>query len=129
MKATLSNFRQPPRKVRLLARELEGKAIAQVLTELDFLGRKAAGPIKKLIASAVANAKKNQNKDQADLYIKKIRVDKGLVMKRSMPRAQGRSTTIRHRTSHIQVELGENKSINSTDPAISKGKTVNKKTK
>ena len=107
MKASLPNYRQPPRKVRLLAKSLKGQSVKKALANLDFIGRKASLPIKKLINSAVANAKKNDNRSEEGLYIKDIRIDKGIVMKRSMPRAQGRSTPIRHRTSHIKVELAD----------------------
>lgn len=124
MKASLPNYRQPPRKVRLLARTLKGQSVNQALANLDFIGRKASGPIKKLINSAVANAKQNENRSAEGLYIKDIRIDKGIVMKRSMARAQGRSTPIRHRTSHIKVELAE--SIPNSIKKIKPKKTIKK---
>jgi len=107
MKATLSNYRQPPRKVRLLADYLRGKKVTDALVELKFVSKKASGPIAKLINSAVANAKNNFKKESDDLYIKTIKIDKGVVMRRFMPRARGRATPLRHRTSHINIELDE----------------------
>ncbi len=112
MKARLKNFRQPPRKVRLLADYLRGKSVKQALVELDFIGKKSSGPIKKLLSSAVANAENNFHKDTTGLFIKSIRIDKGLVMRRFMPRARGRATPLRHRTSHIAVELADAKDNN-----------------
>lgn len=107
MKANLINFRQPPRKVRLVADYLRGKSVKQALAELNFIGKKSSLPIRKLLSSAVANAENNFNKDKDNLFIKTIRVDKGLVMRRYLPRARGRATPLRHRTSHIAIELGE----------------------
>lgn len=107
MKATLTNFRQPPRKVRLLADHLRGKSVEVALLELGFLGRKSSLPIRKLLMSAIANAETNFAKTKNTLYIKTLRIDKGIVMKRSLPRARGRATPLRHRTSHILIELGD----------------------
>ncbi|MEX0918380.1 MAG: 50S ribosomal protein L22 [Candidatus Paceibacterota bacterium] len=107
MKASLINFRQPPRKVRLVADYLRGKTIKQALAELDFIGKKSSLAIKKLISAAVANAENNFQISRDKLFIKDLRVDKGLVIQRFMPRARGRATPLRHRTSHIKVELAE----------------------
>lgn len=107
MKATLSNFRQPPRKVRLMADYLRGKKVVDALVELKFIGKKSSGPISELISSAVANAENNFKKTKDNLFIKTITIDKGLVMRRFMPRARGRATPLRHRTSHIHIELSE----------------------
>ncbi len=106
MKASLTNYRQAPRKVRLLADLVRGKSVSSALLELDFADKRAALPLKKLIDSAVANAETNFDTRKENLFIKEIRVDKGLVMKRSLPRARGRATPINHRTSHINVVLG-----------------------
>lgn len=106
MKAFLKNYRQSPRKVRLVSDLVKGKQVDEALIELDFLVKRAGLPIKKLIESAVANAK-NLGMDRASLFIKELRVDKGLVMKRMMPRAMGRGARINKRTSHIFVLLAE----------------------
>lgn len=106
MKAKLSNFRQSPRKVRLLADLVRGKNVNEALDALDFAAKKSADPIAKLIRSAVANAKNSAEAKSEDLYVKTITVDKGIVFKRFMPRAHGRATPIRRRNSHIEVELG-----------------------
>lgn len=105
MKAFLKNYRQSPRKVRLVATLLKGKRVSDASAQLMVLGKRAGEPIKKLISSAVANAK-NQGLNTENLVIKSITVDKGIVMKRWMPKAMGRATGINKRTSHVRVELG-----------------------
>jgi len=106
MKAILKNYRQSPRKVRLLADLVRGKKVADALATLQFLDKRAAGPFAKVIQSAVANAK-NEGKNLDKLFVKKVAVDKGSVLKRSMPRARGSASRINKRNSHISVELGE----------------------
>lgn len=106
MKAFLKNYRQAPRKVRLVAGLIKGKNVAQAIAELDFLAKRAGLPIKKLLLSAVANAKQ-QGKEVENLFIKELRVDKGIVMKRMMPAAMGSGHRINKRTSHLNLLLGE----------------------
>ncbi len=105
MKAILKNYRQSPRKVRLVARSVRGKTPAQALMVLDFMPKRAAEPIMKLIASAVANAKVNNNVDVSELVIKGIEINKGVTLKRFRPRARGSAYRINKRTSHIVVTL------------------------
>jgi large subunit ribosomal protein L22 len=106
MKAYLKNYRQSPRKVRLVATLVTGKKVSDAIVALEFLPKRASLPIKKLLLSALANAKA-QGKVEADLFIKELRVDKGIVMKRMMPRAMGRGARINKRTSHVNVLLAE----------------------
>jgi large subunit ribosomal protein L22 len=106
MKATLTNYRQSPRKVRLVAHAVKGKTIAQAEVELSYMPKRAADPIKKLIKSAAANAQ-NAGVDTSALVIKSIEVNKGLVMKRYMPRAMGSAKPIRKKMSHVDVVLAE----------------------
>ncbi len=105
MKAVLKNYRQSPRKVRLLADLVRGKRVAQALEALSFMNKRAAEPVTKLINSAVANAKQ-EGAVVEKLFVKSIAVDKGTVLKRSMPRARGSAARILKRSSHIAVELG-----------------------
>ena len=106
MRAFLKNYRQSPRKVRLVANLIKGKNTKLALSELDFLPKRAGFPIKKLLLSAIANATSNGiSKD--NLYIKELRVDKGIVMKRMMPAAMGTGHRINKRTSHITLLLAE----------------------
>ena len=106
MKAFLKNYRQAPRKVRLVAELVKGKNVAQAIAELDFLAKRAGLPIKKLLLSAVANAK-SMGIDEENLFIKELRVDKGITMKRMMPVAMGTGHRINKRTSHLNIVLGE----------------------
>lgn len=106
MKATLTNYRQSPRKVRLVANAVKGKSVADADTALSYLTKRGAEPIQKLIKSAAANAA-TAGADVSTLMVKNIEVNKGLVLKRSMPRAQGRATPINKRTSHVTVTLAQ----------------------
>jgi large subunit ribosomal protein L22 len=105
MKAFLKNYHQSPRKVRLVASLLKGKKVSEAMTELDFIPKRSSLPIKQLISSAVANAKNNFDVDKNDLYIKELRVDKGVVMRRMIPGARGRGYPLKRRSSHIAVLL------------------------
>ena len=106
MKAFLKNYRQSPRKVRLVASLVKGKSVASAVAELDFLAKRAGLQIKKLLLSAVANAK-NMGIEAENLFIKELRVDKGIVMKRMMPAAMGTAHRINKRTSHVNILLAE----------------------
>lgn len=117
MKASLKNYRQSPRKVRLVAKSVRGKSVVDATTILGFMPKRAALPLKKLIDSAVANA----GISKEDLIVKNIEVNKGLVMKRFMPRARGSAFPINKRTSHVLVTL-------SVKGASSKKETVKKET-
>ena len=104
MKAILTQYRQSPRKVRLVADMVRGKKVGAAITILALVPKRAGLPLKKLVESALSNAK-NIGADVDSLVVKEIRVDGGTVMKRQMPRAFGRAYVIKKRTSHIQVEL------------------------
>ena len=106
MKAFLKNYRQSPRKVRLLADLVRGKDIGKALAILGFANKRAAEPFAKVLKSAIANAKA-LGKDAGGLFIEKVTVDKGVTVKRFMPRARGSGAPINRRSSHISIELGE----------------------
>lgn len=106
MIATLKNYRQSPRKVRLVANLVKGKPVATALTELAFRAKRAAHPIAKLISSALANAE-SQGKKVDALCIENITVNKGTVLKRWLPRARGRATPLHKHSSHVTVVLSE----------------------
>jgi large subunit ribosomal protein L22 len=105
-KATLSNFRQAPRKMRMVANLVRGKKVSDALMHLDFVAKKASAPIKTLISSALANAKVLDIPTE-NLIIKTIKVDGGAILYRRRPAARGSAHPIRKRTSAIFVELGE----------------------
>lgn len=104
MKAILKNYRQSPRKVRLLADLVRGKKVEEALRVLSFVDKRASLPFSKVILSAVANAKQT-GREVASLKIAKVAVDKGTVSTRFMPRARGSASPINRRSSHITVEL------------------------
>ena len=105
MKAYLKNYRQAPRKVRLVANLIKGKLVANADLELKHLAKRAALPMEKLLASAVANAKV-AGENPENLIVKNVTVDKGLVMKRMMPRAFGRGAPIHKHMCHVTLTLG-----------------------
>jgi large subunit ribosomal protein L22 len=107
VKAKLKFVRVGPRKAQLVADLIRGKGSEEALNILTFTKKAAAKIIIKLLKSAIANATQKKNIDVDRLYIKKITVDQGPTMKRFQPRALGRATTIRKRTSHITIVLDE----------------------
>jgi len=111
MKAVLRNYRQSSRKVRLVANAVRGASVKKAIPVLDTLNKKGALAVKKVINSAVANAKENFGKKEDDLFIKMIKVDEGRTLRRFRPRAFGRATRINKRLSHISLELGSLTSV------------------
>lgn len=107
MKASLKNYRQSPRKVRLVANAVKGKSVNEADVILAYMVKRGAEPIQKLIKSAVANAEQ-LGVDTSTLSVQNIEVNKGLVLKRSMPRAMGVAKPINKRSSHITVTLAQN---------------------
>lgn len=122
--AQLNNYRQSPRKVRLVADIARGKKVKEVIPMLDNLSKRASGPVKKLLQSAIANAVHNESLDKDKLVVSEIRVDEGVTLKRWRPRARGRAFPIRKRTSRIMVRLSEE--IKEKKPAVVKTTTVKK---
>lgn len=106
-KAKLGNLRIAPRKVRLVADLVRGKTVEEAQAVLSFTVKRAAPPLKKLLDSAVANAKNNLEMNPSNLYISKITVDEGPKLKRWRARAMGRAGAIEKKTSHITVVLSE----------------------
>ena len=125
IKAELNRYRQAPRKVRLLAGLIKGKKVDDANALLAFSGKRAADPIIKLVNSAVANAIHNFKLSKDALYIKNMRVDGGIVLKRGMPRAFGRSFPIKKKTSKVLLELG----VRETEKKAEKKTKVKKVTK
>jgi large subunit ribosomal protein L22 len=111
MKASLYNYRQSPRKVRVVANVVKGKKVSDALSQLSFLPKRAAAPLKKLILSAVSSAKELSNLEENNLFIKEFRIDKGVVLRRSTPRAFGRASRINKRSSHVLVVLDDVKNM------------------
>ena len=106
-RAVAKYVRISPRKVRLVMDQLRGRRVEEALNLLNFAPQKGAYIVKKLISSAVANAEENTEIDVDTLFVKTIYADEGPTLKRFRPRAMGRATRIRKRTSHITVILEE----------------------
>ncbi len=106
-RATLRYALISPQKTRLVADQVRGKPIGEALKVLKFMGKKRAYVVEKVLNSAVANALNTGSIDVDNLYVKSIVVDGGATLKRFRPRAMGRATRIRKRTSHISVVLEE----------------------
>ncbi len=118
MKAFLKNYRQSPRKVRLVTDLIKGKRVADAIVILDNLPKRASLPIKKLLDSAISNAK-SSGVNEENLFIENATVNKGIVLKRSMPRARGSASRINKRTSHLVISL-----IEKNIPSKSKKKNI-----
>ncbi len=110
MKAQLNNYRQAPRKVRLITSLVQGKNAVQAQALLSHLIKRGSLPIKKLLDSAIANS----GVPAQDLIVKKATVDKGVVIKRWMPRAMGRAFPIHKHTSKVVIELAKKETSDST---------------
>lgn len=100
-------IRISPRKVRLVVDALRGLSVEAAKNQLVNMNKKAALPVRKLLESAMANAVNNYELKEDNLFVKIIEVNEGPTLKRWMPRARGRATPIRKRTSHINIILGE----------------------
>jgi large subunit ribosomal protein L22 len=120
--ASLKNYRQSPRKVRLVANLIKGKSVSDAYNILKFINKRAKNPLAGLLDSAIANAKNNFNIEKNNLYVKDLRVDAGYVLKRSMPRARGSAFPIRKRTSHVNVVLAERVAVEKEKPKKTKNK-------
>ena len=104
MKALLTNYHQSPRKVRLVADLIRGKSVGAARMALQFLPKKSSPAIGKLLDSAVANAR-GRGISAENLYVSKITVDKGAVLRRSRPFARGRAGAISKTMSIVVLEL------------------------
>lgn len=91
-----------------MADAVRGKKVEEAMTILSFVPKRASLPIKKLLASAVANAK-NLSMSEKDLVVKEIKIDAGPTLFRRRPRSRGMANPIRKRTSHVSVTLSEAK--------------------
>ena len=111
MKAFLKNYRQSPRKVRLVAGLIKGKKVSDAFLILRSTPKLATVAFDKLLKSAVSHAK-NLGKDEKNLIVSHLQVDAGVTMKRMMPRARGSAYRIKKRTSQIVLELGDSQMQN-----------------
>ena len=114
--AKLNNCPTSPRKMRLVADLVRGEKIEKALNVLRFSSKEASRRLEKLVLSAIANwQSKNEDAsvEDADLFVKEIRVDGGSMLKRLRPAPQGRAHRIRKRSNHVTVVLGANNNTQS----------------
>ncbi len=104
--AKLNYLKIAPRKVRLIANLLKKRSAIEAEAELLYRPQRAAKPLLKLLRSAISNAASKDLKKEK-LFVSDIRVDQGPILKRWMPRAQGRATPIHKKMSHIILVLEE----------------------
>jgi large subunit ribosomal protein L22 len=105
--AISKNVRTTPRKVRLVVDLVRGKSLKEAIGILENLNRAASDPVLKTIKSAAANATNNYNLSEEKLFIKEIRANDGIRMKRAIPRAKGSSSSIIKRSCNIYVTVAE----------------------
>nr|YP_010596550.1 ribosomal protein L22 [Chrysotila carterae]WAK83186.1 ribosomal protein L22 [Chrysotila carterae] len=103
IQAVSKYIRMAPSKIRRILQQIEGKSYEEALMLLKFLPHASCEPITKVLRSAVANAKHNNDMEESDIIITKAFADKGPVLKRFRPRAQGRAFRILKPTSHITI--------------------------
>lgn len=107
-KAIAKYLRMSPRKVRQVADLIRGKNVGEAINILHFTRKAAALPLEKTLRSAVANMLNldgNSKVDPDDLYVKEVRIDVGVTMKRFRAASMGRAVRIRKRTSHITIKV------------------------
>jgi len=109
-RAIAKYVRMSPRKVRRVADLIRGKSVVEALNVLHFTSKTASLPLEKTLRSAVSNMlnlEGSSKVDPDDLYIKEIRVDEGVTLKRFRAAAMGRAVRIRKPTSHILIKVAQ----------------------
>jgi len=107
-RATARFIRVPASKARLVLDHIRGKSVGEALATLQYTPKAAGRLIEKVLRSAIANAEHNhQVRNLDDLRVIKAVADGGPSMKRVSPRAMGRAYFIKHRTSHLTIELSD----------------------
>jgi large subunit ribosomal protein L22 len=126
-KAVARYVRVPPAKARLVLNLVRGKQAGEALTILQFTHRAAARLIEKVLRSAIANAEHNhQVRNLEDLRVVAATADGGPSMKRVQPRAMGRAFFIRHRSSHLTIELSDEAAASAQRSAVSRKPHTNR---
>ena len=114
--AKLNNCPTSPRKMRLVADLVRGERVEKALNILKFNQKEASNRLEKLLLSAIANWQaKNEDAsiEEAELFVKEIRVDGGAMLKRLRPAPQGRAHRIRKRSNHVTIVVGANNNTQS----------------
>lgn len=95
------------RKVKIVIDLIRGKSVREALAILEYTPKAATEPVMKLLKSAIANAENNLDMNREDLYVAEVYANQGPTLMRFRPRAQGRASRIRKRTSHITIVLDQ----------------------
>ena len=106
-RAIVRNVRMTPRNIKLICDLIRGKDVGTAMAILMQTPKAASEPMMKLLKSAVANAENNFNMDVEKLYVSQVFAAPGPILKRVMPRAQGRAYRINKRTSHVTLAVAE----------------------
>ncbi|PIF05746.1 MAG: 50S ribosomal protein L22 [Draconibacterium sp.] len=112
--AILRNCPTSPRKMRLVADLIRGMEVNKALDVLKYSSKEASGRVEKLLLSAIANWQaKNEGVrlEESDLYVKKITVDSGRILKRLRPAPQGRAHRIRKRSNHVTIFVDSRENV------------------
>ncbi len=106
-RASVTNARIAPRKVKIVLDLIRGKDVEEAMAILKYTPKSACEYLEKLLKSAVANAENNFGMDKDNLVVSECYVSPGPIMKRIMPRAQGRAYRINKRTSNVTLVVSE----------------------
>ncbi len=125
----LKNLRISPRKVRLVADVIRGMQVDKAIEQLKYIPKRSAAPLLKLLQSAVSAAEHDFKMEKEGLFVSKIIVDEGPILKRAMPRAMGRSFPIAKRTSHITIIVDKTDKETKNETKETKISDIDKKIK
>lgn len=120
--AKLNNVPSSPRKMRLVANLIRGKSVVRALGLLKFQPNSGAPKLEKLILSALSNwqaANEDARIEEANLFIKEIRVDEGKMLKRLRPAPQGRGHRIRKRSNHVTLVIDSKEEVETVESSTS----------
>lgn len=126
--AKLNNVPTSPRKMRMVADMIRGERVNTALNILKFEPKEGAARLQKLLLSAISNwQSKNEDEklEDADLYIKEIRVDGGRILKRLRPAPQGRAHRIRKRSNHVTIVVASKNAAGVTAEEVVNNETDN----
>jgi large subunit ribosomal protein L22 len=105
--AKLNNLRMPNRKVKLVADLIIGMDVKEAIDQMDAITKKSSPFMVKLLNSAIANGENNFGIDRDNMYIFDVVVKEGITLKRWTPKAYGRATPIRKRSSQVEIIIEE----------------------
>ncbi len=123
----LKHLRVSPRKVRLVVDVIRGLKVDDALDQLNYIPKRAAAPIAKLLQSGIAAAEHDFKMQKQDLFVSRIIVEEGQTLKRTMPRAMGRAFRIAKRTSHVTLILDKKAPVLGNEALLAAGERSQEK--